>query len=138
MRGLPITKYLWGIWFAGILALAALILIIVNFDPYISDWPVFALLFASFFILTGALAVTLVYVVDIKRGAVDYPVLFSESVKLGIISSVAVTAILYLQMLHILTWWNSLIVIFIASILGIFTKQANEGTDTKNLPSRKD
>ena len=119
----PIVKYLWGIWAAGIIALTAFILIVVKFDPYTANWPIFLLFFASFFIAAAAIAVTLIYIIGIKRGAVDFPNLFSEAVKLGIIISVAVTTLLYLQMLHILTWWNGLIVIIIAIILGVFTRR---------------
>ena len=122
MGGMPLGKNLWGMWLAGIIALAAFGIIIWKFDPYNSHWGVFALLFASFFIFWAVVLISLTYSWYLKQGLLDFSGLFSSSLKLGIIGSVALTIGFLLQTIHVLTWWNGLMVAVIAFILGLYFK----------------
>ncbi len=122
MGGVPLVKNLWGIWLASLIATVAFWIIIWKFDPEHTHWAVFALLFASFLIFWAGVLTTLLYFWYLKRGLLDFSGLFSSSLKLGIIGSVALTAGFLLQTIHTLTWWNGLMVAVIAFILGLYFK----------------
>jgi|GEM_PF-3263309 hypothetical protein len=122
MGGVPLGKNLWGIWAASIIATIAFWIIIWKFDPYNSHWGVFALLFASFLIFWAGVLTSLIYFWYLKRGLLDFSVLFSSSLKLGIIGSVALTVFFFLQTIHVLAWWNGLIIAVIAFILALYFK----------------
>ncbi|MFA5967103.1 MAG: hypothetical protein WC805_01115 [Patescibacteria group bacterium] len=119
---MPLGKNLWGIWAASIIATIAFWIIIWKFDPYNSHWGVFALLFASFLIFWAGVLTSLIYFWYLKRGLLDFSVLFSSSLKLGIIGSVALTVFFFLQTIHVLAWWNGLIIAVIAFILALYFK----------------
>jgi len=122
MGGTPVIKNLWGLWAAAIIAAIAIGIIIGKFDPYSASWTIFALLLISILILGVGGIATMVYFYYLKRGILDFSGLFSVSLKLGIIGSVALTVGFLLQMVHILTWWNGLMIIVIAFILGLYFK----------------
>lgn len=122
MGGTPVVKNLWGLWVAAFVAVIAIGIIVGKFDPYTSSWTIFALLLISILIFwVGAIA-TAVYFYYLKQGILDFSGLFSVSLKLGIIGSVALTVGFLLQMVHILTWWNGLMIIVIVFILGLYFK----------------
>ena len=122
MGGMPLGKSLLGLWVACVIALAAFSIIIWKFDPYHAHWAVFALLFASWLIFWAGVFTSLIYFWYLKRGLLDFSELFSSSLKLGIIGSVALTAFFFLQTIHTLTWWNGLMIAVIAFILGLYFK----------------
>ena len=122
MGGVPLVKSLWGMWLAGIIALSAFGIIIWKFDPYNSHWGVFILLFASFLIFWAVVLTTIIYFWYLKRGLLDFSGLFSASLKLGIIGSVALTVFFFLQTIHVLAWWNGLMIAAIAFILALYFK----------------
>ena len=115
-------KNLWMMWIAAGIAAVAFIIIIWKFDPSHAHWGVFLLLFASFLIFWAGVLATAIYFWYLKRGLLDFSGLFSSSLKLGIIGSVALTAFFVLQTIHTLTWWNGLMVVVIAFILGLYFK----------------
>ncbi|MFH0912322.1 MAG: hypothetical protein V1807_01550 [Patescibacteria group bacterium] len=119
---MPLGKSLWGLWIGCFIAALAFGLIIWKFDPYRAHWTVFALLFISFLIFWAGVFTTLIYFWYLKLGLLDFSGLFSVSLKLGIIGSVALTVIFLLQTIHILAWWNGLMVAVIAFILGLYFK----------------
>lgn len=118
----PLVKHFWGIWLAGIVAAVAFVIIVINFDPYTSNWAIFSLFFAGFMIFWAGLLATLLYMYYLKKGLVDFSGMFSSALKLGIISSGALTMLFLLQTIHILAWWNGLIVVVLAIILGLYFK----------------
>ncbi|MFH1088547.1 MAG: hypothetical protein V1719_01755 [Patescibacteria group bacterium] len=122
MLGAPLVKHLWGIWVACVIATIAFIIIVVKFDPYTSHWAIFVLLFAGFLIFWGGVFVTLLYMYYLKKGLIDFSGMFSSALKLGIIGSGALTVLFLLQTIHILAWWNGLIVVVLAIILGLYFK----------------
>lgn len=122
MGGVPLVKSLWGLWIACAIAAVAFGIIIGKFDPYHAHWGVFVLLFASFLIFWAGIFITLIYFWYLKQGLLDFSGLFSSSLKLGIISSVALTVFFLLQTIHVLTWWNGLMVAVLAFILGLYFK----------------
>ncbi|HCR42214.1 TPA: hypothetical protein DIV45_02535 [Patescibacteria group bacterium] len=120
MGGVPLVKHLWGIWVASVIAAIAFWIIIWEFDPYTSHWVIFMLLFAGFLIFWGGVLTTLLYIYYLKRGWVDFSGMFSSALKLGIIGSGALTVLFFLQTIHILAWWNGLIVVVLAVILSLY------------------
>ena len=122
MLGAPLVKHLWGIWVACVIATIAFIIIVVKFDPYTSHWAIFVLLFAGFLIFWGGVFITLLYMYYLKKGLIDFSGMFSSALKLGIIGSGALTVLFLLQTIHILAWWNGLIVVVLAIILGLYFK----------------
>lgn len=122
MLGAPLVKHLWGIWVACVIATVAFIIIVVKFDPYTSHWAIFVLLFAGFLIFWGGVFITLLYMYYLKKGLIDFSGMFSSALKLGIIGSGALTVLFLLQTIHILAWWNGLIVVVLAIILGLYFK----------------
>jgi len=117
------SKNLWGIIIAAIIAAASLGLIFWKFDPYASGWFLFVLLFLSFFMLTSSVAVLGVYYYKQSRGIEDITRLFPLAVRTGLTISVVVTSLFVLQALHLLAWWNSLLLITIAGILDMYFKK---------------
>ena len=122
MGGAPLGKNLWGVWAASIIAAIAFWIIICEFDPYNAHWAIFALLFISFLISWAGVFATLIYFWYLKRGLLDFLELFSSSLKLGIIGSVTLSVFFFLQTIHVLAWWNGLIIAVIAFILGLYFK----------------
>lgn len=118
-----VPKALWGMIAAAVIAAAALVLIIGKFDPYVSDWPVFALLFFSVFILVNSLLISAIYFYRLRRGIVDVAELFSVSMRQGLIFGSTITGLFIGQTLHVLTWWNGLLVVAIAVILDMYLKK---------------
>lgn len=118
-----IPKNLWGIIIATIIAAASLGLIFWKFDPYTSGWPTFVLLFLSFLVFVSGIAVLSVYFYKQYRGVEDITQLFPLAVRAGLIISVSLTILFILQALHLLAWWNSLLLITIAVILDMYFKK---------------
>lgn len=122
MHGGPLVKHLWGIWVACVIAIIAFVIIVIKFDPNTSHWAIFVLLYAGFLIFWGGVFITALYAYYLKKGLIDFSGMFSSALKLGIISSGALTALFLLQTIHILAWWNGLIVVVLAVILGLYFK----------------
>lgn len=118
-----IPKGLWGTIIAAIIAVFSLILIIWKFDPYNSSSVVFILLFLSFFVVVNGVFIPAVYFYKLRRGVADVTELFSISVRQGLIISIGLTILFILQTLHLLAWWNSLLIVAIAVILDMYFKE---------------
>ena len=116
-------KSLWGIIIAAIIAAASLGLIFWKFDPYTSGWPTFVLLFLSFFVLVSSLAVLSVYYYKRYKGVEDITQLLPLAIRIGLIISLVITILFILQTLHLLAWWNTLLLITIAVILDMYFKK---------------
>lgn len=118
-----IPKSLWGIIIAAIIAAASLSLIFWKFDPYTSGWITFVLLFLSFFVLISGLAILFIYYYKQYRGVEDITRLLSLAIRTGLTISLVVTILFILQTLHLLAWWNTLLLITIAVILNMYFKK---------------
>jgi len=121
MKDMP--KVFWVLISAAILAGAAIGMIIYLFDPYKSGTLVFVLLFVSCFIFLSGLTIPGAYFYDLKRGLIEPHNLFWAGIKRGIILSLTPTIILLLQTLHVLTWWNCLLVLLIAVIVDMYFRK---------------
>jgi len=121
MKDMP--RVFWALISAAILAAVAISIIIYKFDPYKSNTLVFALLFISCFIFISGLTIPAAYFYDLNRGLIEANELFWASIKRGLILSLTPTMILLLQTLHVLTWWNGLVLILIAVIVDIYFRK---------------
>jgi len=118
-----ISKSLWGMLAAAIIAIVAIFLIIWNFDPNESSWPVFVLLFMAVFILLTSFSISGYYLHQLKKGNLDINELMPGSIKQGLILGTVLAIFLILQTLHVLTWLNGLSIIVIAVILSMYFKR---------------
>lgn len=116
-------KIFWILIGAAGLAAVAIGIIVYKFDPYKSSTIVFALLFVSCFVFLSGLTIPGAYFYDLKRGVIEAHNLFWASVKRGLIISLTPTIILLLQTLHVLTWWNCLLVLLIAVIVDMYFRK---------------
>ena len=116
-------KVFWVLLGASVVAIIAIGIIIYKFDPYRSGTLVFALLFVSCFVFLSGLTIPGAYFYDLNRGVVEANNLFWAGVKRGLILSLTPTLILILQTLHVLTWWNGLLVLLIAVIVDMYFRK---------------
>jgi len=120
MEGLP--KSLYGMIIAALIAIVAIVLIVINFNPSESSWVVFVMMFLSIFILLAGLSIPFFYFYRFKKGTLEVINIMPESIMRGLILSVVLTILLIMQTIHVLTWWNGLSVIVIAVILDMYFK----------------
>ena len=118
-----LSNNLWGLIIAAIVAIAAVILIVWNFNPDESHWAVFVLLFAACLILFSAISIIIYYLVKSKKTEMEVGELMPEATKQGLIIGIVLTGLLILQSLHVLTWLNGLSIIIIAVILSMYFRQ---------------
>jgi len=116
-------KVFWVLLSAAGLAAVAIGIIIFKFDPYKSGTLVFALLFVSCFIFLSGLTIPGAYFYDLRKGLIDANNLFWAGVKRGLVLSLTPTIILLLQTLHVLTWWNGLVLLLIAVIVDMYFRK---------------
>ncbi|MFA5270141.1 MAG: hypothetical protein WC400_00790 [Patescibacteria group bacterium] len=121
MREMP--KVFWVLLSAAVIAAVAVGIIIYKFDPYKSGTLVFALLFVSCFVFLSGLTIPAAYFYDLRRGLIEPHNLFWASVKRGLVIGLTPTIILLLQTLHVLTWWNGLLVLLIAVIVDMYFRK---------------
>jgi hypothetical protein len=121
MKDMP--RVFWVLISVAVLAAAAIGVIVYKFDPYKSGTLVFALLFVSCFILLSGLTIPGAYFYDLKRGLIEPNNLFWAGVKRGLVLSLTPTIILLLQTLHVLTWWNGLVLVLIAVIVDMYFRK---------------
>ncbi|OGB74514.1 hypothetical protein A2V68_02795 [candidate division Kazan bacterium RBG_13_50_9] len=118
-----VPRSLWGMIAAAVIAAAALALILWKFDPYSATWPVFTLLFLSFWVIASGAAIPAVYFYQLRRGAPNIKELFTQAWQRGLIIGCTVTTILALLVMHVLSWWNGLSVVVIAVILDMYFRK---------------
>ncbi|MBN2585237.1 hypothetical protein JXA59_01120 [Patescibacteria group bacterium] len=116
-------RIFWVLISAAVIAVIAVGVIVYKFDPYKSSSLVFALLFVSCFIFLSGLTIPGAYFYELKRGVLELNHLFWASIKRGLILSSTPTVILLLQTLHVLTWWNGLLVLLIAVIVDMYFRK---------------
>jgi len=118
-----LSNNLWGMLIAAIISVAAIILVIWNFDPDISGWPIFILFFLACLIFLSAVSIMAYYFVKSRNSDISLGELMPESIRQGLIIGGALTILLILQSIHVLTWINGLSIIIIAVILSMYFKQ---------------
>lgn len=104
---------------ATLLAWFGFYIIINNFDPEQANWVVFLLFYGVLFLsVLGTLSLLGFWLRRLwnrKRGIVR--IMAVESFRQGIIFSVVLMFALWLQSMRVLTWWNILLLIILASVV---------------------
>lgn len=108
---------------AAVVAAAAFVIIIWKIDPYNSSKLVFGLFFFSFFIMVIGIIISLLYFYQQKRGMIDIIEGYNSILQQGLVISTTLTIGLALQTIHVLSWWNSLLILIIAVILSMYFKK---------------
>jgi hypothetical protein len=121
MKDMP--KVFWWMIGAAVVAAVAVGVIIYKFDPYKSGVLVFALLFISWFVFLSCLTIPGAYFYDLKRRTLEVGDLFWPGLRRGLTISLTLTIVLILQTLHVLTWWNGLLVLLIAVIVDMYFRK---------------
>ncbi len=104
---------------ATVIAWLGFSVILSNFDPTQANWVVFLLFYLVLFLaLLGTLSLLGFWFRKLwnrQRGVVR--VMVTESFRQGIIFSIVLIVALWLQSMRVLSWWNMLILIILASVL---------------------
>jgi len=116
-------KSIWGMLAAAAVAAVAFAIIIQEFDPYNSSKLVFGLFFLSFFVMISGLTIASLYFYQLKRGLLDIVEGFNLVLQQGLIISITLTIGFILQTIHVLAWWNGLLILAIAVILSMYFKK---------------
>jgi len=116
-------KSIWGMLVSAAVAAIAFGIIIWKFDPYNSSSLVFGLFFFSFFITISGLIIVLLYFYRLKREALDIVEGFNSVLQQGLVVGTTIAIFFLLQTIHVLSWWNSLLILIIAVILSMYFKK---------------
>ncbi|MBU1083019.1 hypothetical protein KKE14_01080 [Patescibacteria group bacterium] len=116
-------KSIWGMLVAAAVAAAAFTIIIWKFDPYNSSRLVFGLFFFSFFIMVSGLIIPSLYFYQLKRGLLDITEGLNTILQQSLVISTTITIFFALQTIHVLSWWNGLLILIIAVILSMYFKK---------------
>lgn len=103
--------YFLSILSAFILSLVSLFLIIFFQNPYEADWKIFTLFFLSLFLVLFFLFTF--FFSFLKRKFLKKKIDINSSFLEGLLSAGTLISILGLQLLRILTFWNTTLVCFI-------------------------
>jgi hypothetical protein len=108
---------------AAAVAAVAFAIIVWKIDPYNSSKLVFGLFFLSFFIMTSGIIISLLYLYQRRRGVIDIIEGFNSILQQGLVISATLTIFFVLQTIHVLSWWNGLLILVIAVILSMYFKK---------------
>lgn len=116
-------KSIWGMLLAAMASAVAFSIIIWQIDPYNSSKLVFGLFFFSFFIMLSGITIALMYFYQLRKGILDVAEGFNMVLQQSLVISTTLTIFFILQTIHVLSWWNSLLILVIAVILSMYFKK---------------
>jgi len=116
---MPVISYLIGTAITTVLTATAWGLVLVYFDP-VTAGPTALILFLVSLGVTISGAMALILYALYRRLSVDRR--FWTAFRHGIIIGLAGIGILVLQWLHVLAWWNVLMVVVVGLLLEVYFK----------------
>lgn len=117
-------SYLFLIFFGAVLCFGSAFLMISNLTPEkAGGFGIALLLLSLFFGAIGVLTLGGFYLRVWASGNEVYYSGVSGSLRQAFVFSLAIFGILYLKFLNVLTWWDGLLVFFVAILLDLYLKR---------------
>jgi len=115
------NRYVLSLLIASVVSFASLYLVLTKLDPFVDEYLALVLFFVSlFFSLTSFLSLLGYVIRTVFYGDELYLNHFNISLRQGLILGICICAIMGLQIIRTLTWWNGLIVVMISFLIEIF------------------
>lgn len=116
-----LKRNLFFIFSVTIFAFASLILDIFNYNPYISELPIFINFYISLFLSLSGIFGLFIYFIKIKfrKGIWSNEPLLS-SIRQGAFFSIAMVGLLILQGMRVLDWWVGVPIVIAIFLLELF------------------
>ena len=113
--------YLSGLFIAGVISIAAFLMVTVKLDPFESTVLALTLFFISlFFVLLCIFTLAGFYVRRITDKGELYHYHMSTSLRQGVLLSICANICLFLLMLGLLAWWSGLLLVLIITLMEFY------------------
>ena len=128
-----LKRNLFFLFAVTLFAMASTTLNVFNFNPYESESGIFVNFYTSFFIACAGIISFIIYFVKLKfYSDKNINAFFWPSIRLALLISVGITAILILKGLGILDWWVGGPLVIAVILLELFFQ-----TSSKKLNNKK-
>ncbi len=124
---MTLRNYLIGMIASVILCFVAWISILLNVNPFETNWRGFSLFYLSLFFTLVSFFTLLAFFIRCKISKHPAFSLVGVSFRQGILFSVVLTGALALQGFKMLNWWNGVLLLFIVLVVEFYFIRQEEG-----------
>lgn len=118
-----LKKYFFSIFSVTLLSFGMFLAILFNVDPQAADILTITALLASLFLTISGLLSLIIFYLRVKVS--NYEILFAQlpiALRHGSLIALAVTGLIFLQMLRVLGWWEGILYLVVLILLESYFK----------------